>query len=67
MLCTVWCPLHGFGRAIARWNGLVMKIICARAFFVCTRRAPTVRKNRFLQHEEALNGCFESSIANMNC
>ena len=25
MSCTVWCPLHGIGRAIARWNRLVIK------------------------------------------
>ena len=45
MLCTVWSPLHGIGRAIARWNRLVIKKIRVRAFFVCARHAPAVREN----------------------
>ena len=47
MSCTVWSPLHGIGRAIARWNRLVIKKIRARTFFVRLRRAPAVRENVF--------------------
>ena len=61
MLSTVWSPLHGFGRAIARWNRLVIKKIRARAFFVRARRAPAVRENVFqLLYKVPENDRFES-------
>ena len=61
MFSTVWCPLHGFGRAIALWNRLVIKKIRARAFFVRARRAPAVRENVFqLLYKVPENDRFES-------
>ena len=61
MWCAVQCPLHGIGRAIARWNRLVIKKIRARTFFVRVRRAPAVRENVFrLLYKVPENDRFES-------
>ena len=47
MWCTVWSPLHGFGREIALWNRLVIEKIRARTFFVRKCCVPAVRENVF--------------------
>ena len=66
MFSTVWSPLHGFGRAIARWNRLVIKKIRARAFFVRARRAPAVRGIVFrLLYKVPEKDRFESWTYNM--
>ena len=59
--------LHGFGRAIARWNCLDVKMIMSWERFAS--RAPLARSTRkcFLLHNAALNGLFEACIDNMNC
>ena len=60
--------MYGFGRAIARWNCLGIKLIDLCEIFAL--RAPCARiaqKSVFLLHKAALNGSFEACIANMNC
>ena len=63
--------MDGFGRAIARWNRLVIKMIMS--WERIASRAPHARSARkcvFLLHKAALNGHLEACIANkmlLNC
>ena len=62
------CVLHGFGRAIARWNCLGIKMIMSLTFFGShAPRARSARKSIFLLYKAALNGRSEPCITNMNC
>ena len=53
-------PVDGFGRAIASWNRIVIKMIVSWEIFALrTLHARSARKCVFLLHKAALKGRFE--------
>ena len=62
-----WKPVYGFGRAIARWNRLGIKLIDLCEIFASRApRARSARKCVFSLHKPPYNGCFETWTIKIN-